>query len=73
MHVTYISIPASEAEIYDAIVPQIIAFNPRLARSAFRVGAMAPIPPSWIATELKLANPQRAKLAIVIDFALSKP
>jgi hypothetical protein len=38
-------IPASEAEMYDAIVPQIIALNPSLARSAFLSGAIAPIPP----------------------------
>ena len=42
----YINIPASVAEIYDAIVPQIIALNPSLARSAFRFGTITPIPPS---------------------------
>jgi hypothetical protein len=42
----YISIPASVAEIYEAIVPQIIALNPSLARSAFLLGTITPIPPS---------------------------
>ena len=42
----YINIPASDAEIYDAIVPQIIALKPSLARSALREGTIAPIPPS---------------------------
>jgi hypothetical protein len=32
----HINIPASDAEIYEAIVPQSIALNPSLARSAFR-------------------------------------
>ena len=41
----YNNIPASEAEMYDAMVPQIIALNPSRARSALRVGAIAPIPP----------------------------
>ena len=69
----YKSIPAREAEIYEAIVPHSIALNPSLARSALRFGTSTPIPPSWIAIELKLANPQSAKLAMTIDFALSTP
>ena len=42
----YISIPASEADMYDAIVPQIIALKPSLARSPFLSGTITPIPPS---------------------------
>jgi hypothetical protein len=42
----YISIPAKVAEIYEAIVPQIIALNPNFARSALRFGTITPIPPS---------------------------
>jgi hypothetical protein len=43
---THKSIPAREAEMYEAIVPQSIALNPSLARSAFRLGTSTPIPPS---------------------------
>ncbi len=39
-------IPASEAEIYEAIVPHNIALNPSFARSALRLGTRTPIPPS---------------------------
>ena len=42
----YIKIPASVAEIYEAIVPHIIALNPSFARSALRFGTITPIPPS---------------------------
>src|SRR5215471_10243723 len=61
------SIPAMHADMKLAMVPASIAFRPSRARSDLRVGASAPIPPTWIAIELKLAKPQRAYVAIVKD------
>ena len=37
--------------------PASMARRPRRARSRFRSGASAPMPPSWMPTELKLAKP----------------
>ena len=39
------SMPAMQADMKFAIEPTATAFNPRRARSGFRLGAMAPIPP----------------------------
>ena len=36
-----------------AIDPTATAFNPSRARSPLRLGAMAPMPPIWMAIELK--------------------
>ena len=55
------------ADMKFAMVPAITAFKPRRARSDLREGASAPIPPTWIAIELKFANPQSAYVAIVKD------
>ena len=60
-------IPAIQAERKLARVPASRARKPSRARSCRRSGARAPIPPSWMPIELKLANPQRAKLAITND------
>ena len=43
-----------------AMVPAATAFIPSRARSDLRVGASAPIPPTWMAIELKLAKPHSA-------------
>ena len=40
--------------------PPIIALSPIRDRSVRRFGAIPPIPPIWIAIELKLANPHSA-------------
>ncbi len=56
--------PAIVAERYEANVPHSKALIPNLARSTRRVGAISPIPPICIPTELKLAKPQIAKLTI---------
>ena len=60
-------IPAIVAERKFASVPASIARRPSRARSRFRSGASAPMPPSWMPTELKLAKPARANDAIVND------
>src|SRR5438309_4652622 len=54
-----------QADIKFAKVPTNIAFSPRRARSDLRDGASAPIPPIWMAIELRLAKPQSANVAIV--------
>src|SRR5580704_4123770 len=56
----YSSMPAMQADIKFAMVPAATAFNPSRARSDFRVGASAPIPPIWMAIELKFAKPHNA-------------
>src|SRR5258706_9790409 len=61
------SMPARVAERKLASVPAIMARRPSRARSCLRSGAKAPIPPIWIPTELKLANPHSAYVAIVND------
>lgn len=48
------------ADMKFAIVPHATAFNPKRAKSDFRVGASAPMPPTWIAIELKFAKPHNA-------------
>src|SRR5438105_9024919 len=53
----HINIPAIQADMKLAIVPAATAFIPSRARSDFRDGASAPMPPTWIATELRLAKP----------------
>src|SRR5436190_464282 len=57
---THNNIPAMQADIKLAMVPAATAFNPRRATSDLRVGAKAPMPPTWMATELRLAKPQSA-------------
>jgi ribokinase len=46
--------------IIRASEPPSTAFRPKRARSARRSGASEPMPPIWIAIELKLAKPHRA-------------
>jgi hypothetical protein len=52
--------PAMQADMKLAIVPAATALNPSRAKSDLRVGARAPIPPIWMAIELKFANPHNA-------------
>ena len=52
--------PAMQADMKLAMVPAAIAFIPSLARSDRREGASAPIPPTCMATELRLAKPHSA-------------
>src|SRR5215831_4010634 len=68
---THSRIPARVAERKFASVPASMARKPRRARSCLRSGASAPIPPIWIPTELTLANPHSANVAIVKDTGLS--
>src|SRR5438270_4516967 len=63
----YRSIPAIQADMKLANVPTIMALKPSFARSDLRDGASPPMPPIWIAMELRLANPQSAKVAITKD------
>ena len=56
----YKSMPAMQADMKFAMVPAATAFSPRRARSDLRLGASAPMPPIWIAMELKLAKPHSA-------------
>ena len=60
-------IPAIVADRKLASVPASMARKPSRARSRFRSGASAPMPPSWMPTELKLANPASANDAMVND------
>src|SRR5258705_273066 len=62
---THNRMPASVAERKLASVPAIMARNPSRARSCLRSGASAPIPPIWMPTELRFANPQSANVAMV--------
>ena len=48
------------AVIIVAKVAAIRALSPNLEMSAALLGAIPPIPPIWIAIELKLAKPQSA-------------
>ena len=48
------------ADMKFAMVPAAMALSPSRARSDFRVGASAPIPPIWMAIELKFAKPASA-------------
>src|SRR6185503_10897464 len=57
---THNRMPASVAERKLARVPAIIARRPSRARSCLRSGASAPMPPIWMPTELRLANPHNA-------------
>src|SRR5205823_1667030 len=61
------SMPARVAERKFASVPAIMARKPRRARSCLRSGTRAPIPPIWMPTELMLAKPHSANVAIVKD------
>src|SRR2546426_69437 len=61
------SIPASVADRKLASVPASMARRPSRARSCLRLGARAPIPPIWMPTELTLAKPHNAKVAMVND------
>src|SRR6267378_3909693 len=63
--VAHSSIPASVADRKFASVPAIMARNPSRARSCFRSGTSAPMPPIWMPTELMFAKPHRANVAIV--------
>ena len=58
--VHYNNMPAMQADMKFAMVPAATAFNPMRARSDLRLGASAPMPPIWIAMELRLANPHSA-------------
>ena len=54
------SIPAMVAVMKAASEPAIMARSPSRERSCRRLGAIPPIPPIWMAMELKLANPDSA-------------
>ena len=54
------NIPAIVAVSQEASAPPIMALIPNFAKSDLRSGAIAPIPPIWMAIELKLANPHKA-------------
>ena len=60
--------PAMVPDIRFDKVPAITASNPIRAMSLRREGAMPPRPPSKMAMELRLANPQRANetMALVL-------
>ena len=58
--VDHSSIPAMQADMKLAMVPAATARRPSRARSVLRFGASAPMPPIWMAIELKLANPHSA-------------
>ena len=72
---------AYHARSAPAIVPDIIvaseaarrALIPNRDRSACRWGAIPPIPPIWMAMELKFAKPHKAYVDIMIDFSDRKP
>src|SRR5256884_239736 len=57
--------PAGVADRRLASVPAIMARKPRRARSCLRSGTSAPIPPICMPTELMLAKPHSANVAIV--------
>src|SRR6185503_1454717 len=57
---THNRMPARVAERKLASVPAIMARRPSRARSCLRSGASAPMPPIWMPTELRLANPHNA-------------
>src|SRR5207244_3747718 len=61
------SIPASVADRKFASVPAIMARKPSRARSCLRSGTSAPMPPIWMPTELILAKPHSANVAMVND------
>src|SRR3546814_5895630 len=56
--------PASAADIRFDRLPASSAFSPSLAIIGRWFGASPPVTAIWIAIELKLANPQSAKVAI---------
>ncbi len=58
--IAHSKIPAIQADMKFAIVPAATARSPRRARSDLRLGANAPIPPTCMAIELKLAKPHNA-------------
>src|SRR6267142_4787572 len=61
---THVRIPTMQADIRFAIVPASMARMPNLASWLRCSGASAPMPPIWMPIELKLAKPQRAKVAM---------
>src|SRR5690349_8738889 len=77
LRLAHSSMPASVADRKFASVPAIMARKPSFARSCLRFGASAPMPPIWMPTELTLANPHSANVAMVNDtgssVALSGP
>ncbi len=58
--VHYNNMPAMQADMKFAMVPAATAFKPMRARSDLRLGASAPMPPIWMAMELRLAKPHSA-------------
>ena len=48
-------------------MPAIMARMPIRDRSLRRAGAIPPIPPIWIAIELKFANPHSAYVAMMTE------
>jgi len=60
-------IPATVAVRKAASEPPIMARSPSFDRSERRSGAMPPIPPIWIAIELKLAKPDSAYVAMISE------
>ena len=63
--------PTKQAVIMEAIAPPKRARIPREATSDLRSGAKPPMQPTLIPTEEKLANPQRAKVAMSLPLSLS--
>ena len=63
--------PAIAALSRLASVPARIARKPNFAISGRRDGASPPNPPSKIANEERLANPQSANEIIATDFSLN--
>src|SRR5690606_27275071 len=57
---SWVSTPAIVAVMKVASEPPSTAFRPKRASSARRSGASEPMPPIWIAIELKLAKPHSA-------------
>ncbi|MEY2788454.1 MAG: hypothetical protein RLZZ34_1597, partial [Verrucomicrobiota bacterium] len=52
--------PTTQAVMYDAKSPPTMALMPTWARFLRRLGTRAPMPPIWMATLPKLANPHSA-------------
>ena len=69
----HISTVAIDALISVAQNPASSARELRRARSARRLGAMPPMPPSKIPTDPKLANPVSANVASVSERSLITP
>ena len=65
--VTTIGLPAKQAVIKHATVPEHKALNARLAKSPLRLGAIGLKPPIWIPIDVKLAKPHKAYAEITSE------